>query len=438
MNSAGKTINQTTAFLKSLLTTLLILIVIPLKLSGQDHHDWSYNLSLYEVNVRQYTSSGTIGVQNRVNSLGSYYSVQDYYDVNPEYGTLDDFKALVDSIHSKGMYIIIDWVGNHSSRDNILTTTHPEWYVKDSLGNFTPPPGTNWSDVIQLDYSKQNLRDYMIEAMKFWINETNIDGFRCDAVSFMPLDFWKSAIADLKKVKPGLFMLAEDDGIQYQAAGFDMSYAWRLLAFGTGILKDIVSGKSDANMLDNYVKQENKNYPAPHYRMYFTSNHDENSWHGTVFEQFGKAAEVFAVLTLTFRSMPLIYNGQEAGLNHRLLFFDKDQITWQQHPFTEMYSKLLHLKRENKALWNGSDGGQLQRVTTTDDKSIFAFIREKGDSKVFVILNLTDKEKTVTLEGSLYKGNYRDVFIGDSVSFNENSEITLPGWGYNVYEIGSN
>jgi glycosidase len=437
--------------------------LLTINLSGQSHHDWSYNLCIYEVNVRQYTSSGTfaefethldplkdlgvgilwfmpihpIGLQNRLGSLGSYYSVKDYYDVNPEFGTLDDFKSLVDSIHAKGMYVLMDWVGNHTSWDNNLTTTHPEWYIKDGNGNFTPPIGTNWSDVIQLDYSKPELREYMINAMKFWINETGIDGFRCDAVSFMPLDFWTAAIAELKNVKPDIFMIAEDDGTQYKAVGFDMTYAWGLHGFGNGILDNIVAGTNNANVLNTYTTQENINYPTPYYRMYFTSNHDENSWYGTVFEQFGDAAEVFAVLTSTYRSMPLIYGGQEAGLNHRLQFFDKDEIIWQSHPFGEMYKKLFHLKKENKALWNGDAGGQLQRVTTTDNPSIFSFVREKENYKVFEILNLTDQEKTITLQGTLYTGNYGDVFTSDSIWFNENAEITLPAWGYKVYETGS-
>ena len=441
----------------------LVLIIIPINLSGQTHHDWSYNLCIYEVNVRQYTNSGTfaefethldrlrelgigilwfmpihpIGVQNRLGSLGSYYSVNDYYDVNPEFGTFDDFKALVDSIHAKGMYVLMDWVGNHTSWDNSLTITHPEWYVKDGNGNFIPPPGTNWTDVIQLDYSKQGLRDYIIDAMKFWINEADIDGFRCDAVSFMPLDFWTTAISELKSIKPEILMLAEDDGMQYPNAGFDMSYGWGLYGFGNGILVNIAKGTNNANFVNGYSTLENTNYPSSHYRMYFTSNHDENSWYGTVFELFGDAAEAFAVLTSTFRSMPLIYSGQEAGLNHRLLFFDKDEIIWQSHPLSEIYKSLLHLKKKNKALWNGNAGGQLQRVLTTNNPAIFAFVREKENYKVFEIFNLTNQEVTFTLQGNLYTGNYRNVFTGDSILFSENAEVTLPAWDYKVYEIGS-
>ena len=448
---------------KCILLNISVLVLVSVYSYSQSHQDWSYNRSIYEVNVRQYTHSGTfaefathldrlkdlgagilwfmpihpIGEENRLGSLGSYYSVKDYLDVNPEFGTLDEFKALVDTIHRKGMYVMMDWVGNHTAWDNPLTITHPEWYVTDSSGNFIPPPGTNWSDVIQLDHSQQGLRDYMIDAMKFWINEAEIDGFRCDAVSFMPLDFWATAINELKNVKPGILMLAENDGTQYQTVGFDMTYAWGLHGFGNGILKRIANGTSNVNELDNYIIGELNNYSDQHYRMYFTSNHDENSWFGTVFEQFGDAAEVFAVLTATFNSMPLIYSGQEAGLNKRLLFFDKDEIEWQSHPFAEMYTTLFHLKKENKSLWNGGNGGEFQRINTTDDQAVLAFVREKDNHKIFAILNLSDEDKTVTLQGILYIDEYVDVFTNDSVSFNQNDEITLPAWDYKVYERGS-
>jgi len=441
----------------------LLILLVPLILFGQSHHDWSYDRVIYEVNVRQYTPSGTfaefethlnrlqnlgvgilwfmpihpIGIVNRLGTLGSYYSVKDYYGVNSEFGTFEEFVTLVDSIHARGMYVLMDWAANHTSWDNNLTITHPEWYITDGQGNFIPPPGTNWTDVIQLDYSQQGLRDYMINAMKFWIEEAGIDGFRCDAVSFMPIDFWTEANLELKNIKPDIFMLAEDDGTEYQNAGFDMTFGWGYHGFGAGILNNLTTGTANANTLNGYVNNENLFYSQSHYRMYFTSNHDENSWHGTVFEQFGAAAEAFAVLTSTFRSMPLIYSGEEAGLDHRLLFFDKDEIIWQPHPFAEIYKRLCNLKKNNKALWNGAAGGQLQRVLTTDNPAIFAFLRIKEDCRIFEIFNLTSQQKTFTMEGTLYTGTYRDAFSNDSVHFVENTELTLPPWGYRVYEFGS-
>lgn len=341
------------------------LFILTIALS-QDHEIWSYNQNIYEVNTRQFTHSGTfaefeahldrlqdlgagilyfmpihpIGIQNRLGSLGSPYSVRDYLDVNPEFGTLEEFVALVDSIHARGMYVIMDWVANHTAWDNPLTVSHPEWYVTDGQGNFIPPPGTGWSDVIQLDYGEQGLRDYMIQTMAYWITEADIDGFRIDAVSFVPDNFWPGAIAQLKAIKPEILMLAEDDGTQYQSLGFDMTYAWGLYGFGNGVLQRMADGVDDAIDLANYLNNELNYYSDQHYRMYFTSNHDENSWYGTVFERFGAAAEAFAALTATMNSLPLIYGGQEAGLDQSLAFFDKDEIDWQAHPFENMYSTL--------------------------------------------------------------------------------------------------
>lgn len=445
---------------KSLLHPLFLIFFIPIISFSQTHESWSYNKVIYEVNVRQYTASGTfaefathldrlkdmgvgilwfmpihpIGIQNRLGSLGSYYSVRDYFGVNSEFGTLNEFKTLVDTIHAKGMYVMMDWVANHTAWDNPLTTSHPEWYIKDGNGNFVPPPGTNWTDVIQLDHSKQGLRDYMIQAMTFWINEADIDGFRWDAVSFMPSSFMSQVITALKNVKPEILMLAEGDNPQYESMGFDMTYAWGLHGFGNGVLKRIVNGTSNVTELDNYINNELNAYSNAHYRMYFTSNHDENSWHGTVFEQFGTAAETFAVLTATMNGMPLIYSGQEAGLNKRLLFFDKDQIPWQPHPFADMYSTLFHLKKENKALWNGSKGGEFQRVHTTNDQTLFAFVREKEDDKLFAIFNLTSGFNGATLLDTLYFGTYIDAFADDTITFSQGASVTLSGWEYHIYE----
>jgi len=441
----------------------LILLLHPLWLFtqpavGQTHHQWTYNQNVYEVNVRQYTSSGTfaefathldrlqemgvgilwfmpihpIGIQNRLGTLGSYYSVRDYYDVNPEFGTIEEFVDLVAEIHNRGMYVMMDWVGNHTAWDNGLTLTHPEWYVMDEDSNFVSPPGTNWTDVIQLDYSRQGLRDYMIDAMKWWVDTADIDGFRFDAVSFMPDDFWQPAFDSLKAVKPELLMLAEYDDPQLFDLGFDMSMGWGLHGFGDGILRQIYAGGSTVSDLYVYLLNELNTYPPDQYRMYFTSNHDNNSWFGTDFELFGDAAEVFAVLTLTVNSMPQVYSGQEAGLDHRLLFFDKDEIIWRPHAFAFVYSTLLNLKKENRALWNGTEGGRFERVETTADHVLFAYVRESGSDRVLVLMNLSSGYNGGTLLGDNYQGEYTDVFSGESLYLDDGAQIVLPGWGYQV------
>jgi len=427
---------------------------------AQDHRDWSHNLGIYEVNVRQYTPEGTfnefqehldrlqemgagilwfmpihpIGIQNRLGSLGSYYSVRDYLDVNPEYGTLEDFRTLVQEIHERGMHVILDWVANHTSWDNPLTVEHPEWYVHDGQGNFIPPPGTNWSDVIELDYSEQCLRDYMIDAMKFWALDMDVDGFRCDAVESVPVDFWEEAIAALRTAKAGLFLLAEADGPQWHQAGFDATYGWGLYGFGRGIFKQLADGAGNAAGLSSYSAGEKSLYTAEAYRMYFTSNHDENSWYGTTGELFGNAAGCFAVITATLGGIPLIYSGQEAGLDKRLRFFDKDTIELADHADADLYKKLLHLKKENRALWNGDRGGPLQRILSSDNSSVYAFIREKDGDRVFVVLNLSDQERDVALKGTSISGMYRNVFSGDTAVFNGGDSLTLEAWGYRIFD----
>lgn len=448
----------------SVMVLFLIIVLFNCSLKAQTHETWSRNLNIYEVNTRQYTRAGTfnafrthldrlknmgvgiiwfmpvnpIGTKNRLGSLGSPYSVKDYLTVNPEFGTLNDFKALVDSIHAKGMYVLIDWVANHTSWDNTLTTTHPEWYIKNSSGSFVPPSGTNWTDVIQLDYSKQELRNYMINAMSFWVKDVGIDGFRCDAASYLPASFWTSAITELKKIKPDIFMLAEDDGTQYQTMGFNMSYAWGMYGFGSGILKRLAAGTATAADMDSYINSELNRFSSTHYRMYFTSNHDENSWYGTDTELFGSAAQTFAVLTGVINGMQLVYGGQEAGLSKRLGFFDKDEITWKDSPYARIYSTLWNLKKENKALWNGSNGGRYQRVSNSAAQKILSFTRKKDEDKIFAVFNLGSGFNGATITDTSFYGTFVDIFKGDTVSFSRSAVISLPGWGYNVYRQISN
>jgi len=416
------------------------------------HPQWSRNLSIYEVNVRQYSAEGTfkafeshlprfkemgvgilwfmpihpIGEEKRKGTLGSYYSVKDYYGVNPEFGTLEEFSALVDRIHGMGMYVIIDWVANHTAWDNQLTVEHPDWYMRDSQGNFFPPV-PDWSDVIDLNYNSPDLRNYMIAAMRFWVEEVDVDGFRCDVAGMVPIDFWGEVRKRLEEIKP-VFMLAEAEKCGYHHEAFDMSYGWSVYH----LMNDIAKGKKTVADIDAHLDQETRRYPRDAYRMYFTSNHDENSWNGTVFERLGEGAKVFAVLAATLDGMPLVYSGQEAGLDHRLKFFEKDLIAWQDHKFTWLYRILLNLKRNNKALWNGEWGGPLVRVQTSADDAVFAFVREREEDRVFVALNLSGEVQTFRLEGTAFVGNYMDVFSGQAVPLSKKERLTLKPWQYQV------
>jgi glycosidase len=417
------------------------------------HPEWSRNLSIYEVNLRQYTPEGTfkafekhlprlkelgvgilwlmpihpIGETNRKGSLGSYYSVKDYFAVNPDYGTMEDFKSLVGKIHESGIYVILDWVANHTAWDNPLASEHPEWYTQDSSGGFLPPV-PDWSDVIDLNYDNRGLWKYMIRAMRFWVEEMDVDGFRCDVAGMVPMDFWNEARGELEKVEP-VFMLAEAEGPEFHEHAFDMTYSWDFYY----LMHDIVIGKKNASDMATYLSEETAHYPEDAYRMRFLTNHDENSWKGTVSETFGDAEEVCAVLTATVPGMPLLYSGQEAGLNKRLSFFERDPIEWKEDGHSGLYAGILNLKKKSQVMWNGESGGLMIRVPTSNDSSVFAFVREKESSKVFVIANLSDREQNITLAGGEFLGDYVDAFSGEKVSLRADVRMKLKAWGYRVF-----
>ena len=414
------------------------------------HVEWSRTASIYEVNVRQYTPEGTfkafaknlprlkkmginilwfmpinpIGKLNRKGSLGSYYSVEDYTAVNPEFGTLDDFKTVVKKAHNLGMHVILDWVANHTAWDNVWTKTHPDFYTKDKLGNFIPPV-KDWTDVIDLNYNNKELWNYMRDAMKFWIEKCDIDGFRCDVAAMVPIEFWIWLRPQLEKIKP-IFMLAEASEPELHQV-FDMTYNWQLKDLFVGCAE----GKKKPEDFYKYFAKEKKEYPTDSYRMVFTTNHDENTWHGTDKERYGDAAETFAVVTGVVPGMPLIYNGQEAGLDKRLNFFEKDSIDWKQSKMSGIYSKLLALKKTNKALWNGSEGGKFQYLSA-GNKSIFAFVREKNKNKVIALFNFSKEKQFLKLKDSVLEGTFRNLFTNQTVILNSGSEITFAPWGYEI------
>ncbi|MDX2247264.1 MAG: alpha-amylase family glycosyl hydrolase [Bacteroidia bacterium] len=414
--------------------------------------EWSRNATIYEVNLRQYTPSGTfnefathiprlkamgvdilwlmpvfeIGEKNRKGSLGSYYSVKDYLQVNPEHGTVEDLRNLVAQVHAAGMYLILDWVPNHTSWDHAWTTQHPDWYMKDDKGNFKPPVA-DWEDVIHLDYSNKEMRQAMIDAMKYWIVECDIDGYRCDVAHMIPVDFWNDCRQQLNKTRE-VFMLAEAE-IPVQHSAFEMSYAWKF----HGLLNEIAKGEKNASAIDEYYATwENDTFPEYAYRMQFITNHDENSWSGTEFERMGDGYKTFAVLALTLPGMPLLYTGQEVGLNRRLKFFEKDVIEWKEHPDAAFYTTLLKFNKENPAMWNGEYGGKMTKINNEKSEDVYTFFTEKENNKVLVMVNLSAEEQTFSCEGDAHTGSYKDVFTGESVEIKPAESYTLAPWGYRL------
>ena len=415
------------------------------------HPAWIMQGNIYEVNVRQYTPEGTfkafakhlqrlkeMGVQtiwfmpinpiskvDRKGSLGSYYAVADYTAVNPEYGTLTDLQQTVRKIHDLGMKAIIDWVPNHTGADNRWLTQHPDFFVKDSTGKAAI--AKDWDDTRQLDYDNPVLQDSMIAAMKYWVTNADVDGFRCDVAWNVPAAFWQKCIPQLKNMK-SMFMLAEGDLPYLPQSGFDAVYPWHMFK----MMGMVAKGDRPALGLDSVLHEYDSIYPAHTIEMYFTSNHDENSWNQADFGIFpGDVHAPFSVFTQTMsHSVPLIYGGQEEPVLRAIKFFDKDPMSFDKLQRAPFYKTLLLLRKRNPAL---SANASFRKVNMGDPNAIYAYVREKGKNKVLVILNLSAKTQPVSIQDKSLSGSARNVFTNANETLNYRKWDLKP-WGYFVYE----
>lgn len=418
------------------------------------HPDWTKNATIYQINTRQFTPEGTfraataqlgrlkamgidivwimpihpIGEVNRKGALGSPYAVKDYYGVNPELGSLDDFRALVAAAHDLGMYVVLDWVANHTAWDNHLVTEHPEWYLRDWKGEFCPTPWWDWDDIIDFDYKDPALREYMTDALKHWVRVADVDGFRCDVAGFVPTDFWETVREELDEIKP-VFMLAEWESKDLHAASFDMTYSWHW----NETVHRICTGSLDCSALEVYYAWNEKNWPREAMRMLFVSNHDKNAWEGTEFEQFGPGLEAAMVLSVISEGLPLVYNGQEAGYDKRLEFFERDPILWREHPYADLYRRLFSLKHDNTALWNAPWGARMVRVPNSDKTRVLSFVRRNDADKVFAVFNFSPQPVTASFRESLCHGTYTDFTSGAQVQLTEATVLEMDPWTYRVF-----
>lgn len=411
---------------------------------------WVFDNTIYEVNIRQFTEEGNfdsfenhlprlkelgvdilwlmpihpIGEVNRKGTLGSYYSVKDYYAINHEFGTKEDFKELVEKIHSLGMFVIIDWVANHTAWDHPWTKTNPEFYTLDKNGKFIPPVD-DWSDVIDLNFDNKQLWHEMIDALKYWVAEFNIDGYRCDVAGLIPIEFWIEARKELEKIKPVL-MLAEWDTPEMHLA-FDITYDWETHK----IMNKIAKGENNTLNLINHIKSDREKYSATNIRMQFTDNHDENSWNGSVSERLGDAAEVFAVLTYILPSMPLIYNGQEAGLEKRLKFFDKDLIKWKENKFANLYKTLNLIRKRYDILHSGQSSGSIEFIGNNNPDKILTILRKNENQTLIGIFNLSDSAQLVSLQDNLL--NSFNLLLTNIAGKVSEKEFIMNKWSYKLF-----
>lgn len=415
-----------------------------------------YNSVVYELNIRQATPEGTfaaaerylpelkkmgvdivwlmpihpIGVDGRKGSLGSYYSISDYEAVNPEFGDIESFDRFVAAAHDLGLKVIIDWVANHTSRDaKWWKEGHEDWYVLDEESGL-PIVQYDWTDIAKLDYANADMREAMTSAMLFWIGR-GVDGFRCDVAYEVPIDFWQQAFARIREAAPDVYLLAEGEKTFLHDSAFDTTYGWDL----HHLMNAIARGEKSAADLRAYVESDAAAYPAPAMRLMFTSNHDENSWSGSEFERMGDAAATFAALTFVLpQGQPLIYTGQEIGLDRRLEFFEKDTVDGLTDPqcgagWRELYTDLCRLRHTNAALAAGEDIAPMVYMEGAPE-DVMAFTREKDGRAVFCLFNLSAEPQTVVVTDSV-AGGYKTL-AGGEYALTADSSILLAPWQWMI------
>jgi len=423
------------------------------------HPEWSRKAVIYEVNVRQYTPEGTIvalqshlprikqlgvdmlwvmpvqpiGKKNRKGVLGSYYAVSDYRAINPEFGTKADFNAFVDAAHAQGLKVLLDWVPNHTAFDHTWITAHKDYYVTRADGtiiNARDNEGhdTDWTDVAELNYDNREMRTAMIADMRYWLDSMNIDGFRADVAGGAPIDFWVDAKRELLKSKPDMFLLAESEDPKLHAV-FDMTYGWEF----HHLLNEIAQGKKQTSALNPYFAKQDTVFGKSAYRMYFTSNHDENSWNGTEFERMGANHMPAYILSATVQnSMPMLYTGQEASLKKRLRFFEKDTIDWKGPSLASFYRSVFDLKHSQPALANGQWGGAQTVLTTSGGDRVYAFTRTQGANTVLTAVNFGDAPVKAAYQSLAQPGEYTDWFSKSKATLAAKGSVDIPAHGYRV------
>ncbi len=433
------------------------------------------NAVIYEVNIRQYSPEGTfneftkdipklkeLGVkiiwvmpvfpisetkrkatggedskfasempkEEQAKYLGSYYAVSDFKAINTEFGTIEDFRKMVKTAHENGMYVILDWVPNHTGWDHVWLKQHPEFYTKNAKGEITDPlndDGTpvGWADVADLDYSNKGLRKEMVSDMIYWIKNENIDGFRCDVAGSVPTDFWQEAVPQLRKEK-SIFMLAEAWEPELLKDNlFDMAYAWD--AHHT--INDIAKGKKSVTDWDSYIEKINKDYEANDILMNFVDNHDENSWNGNVKDRLGKAEEAMTALSYIMPGMPLIYSGNEYGLDKSLKFFEKDSFPKVKGKDWDLRAKLGSLKNNNVALNGGKNKATYTRIKSSKEEQVLVFERMKDGKKVIYLANLSSKPVEVNFP---LNGSYKNIISDEAIELNEKQNLALKPWQYYI------
>ncbi len=415
---------------------------------------------IYEVNIRQYTPEGTfkafqkhiprlqqMGVNilwlmpiypvsrvKRKGSLGSYYAVSSYTEVNPEFGNKKDLKQLIDLAHSHGMKIILDWVPNHTGWDHSWIMSYPEWYIKNPVTDtIMHPEHTDWYDVADLNFESISMRQEMLKSMLYWLNEFQVDGFRCDVAYKVPELFWQEMKRAFSNYKRPLFLLAESEDPQLLSYGhFHADYPWPYMH----LCRDIYAGLKTAYDLRSYLMQDQKKL-IHGYHMFFTSNHDENSWKGVESVLLGDAHLMFAAMSFMLNGIPMIYSGQEEPLMKQLRFFDKDTIPFAHFLKAPFYNKLCKIKKANPAFYPVKSGMQYEFIQTDQESKIFALRRIKDENEVLGFFNCSPETVSFQIQSSLVSSKYQDAFSGIHQKLSSGNSMTLKPWDFKIFTSNS-
>ena len=442
---------------KTILFALAILAFASCSQEITTHPKWAYESTIYELNTRQLTPEGTfaaaeavlptlrengidilwimpcqpIGKLTRKGTLGSYYSIIDYCQMNPEFGTREDFEHFLQTAHDLGFKVILDWVANHTAPDSEWTK-YEGWHYRVSLGYLMVQ--YDWTDISKLDYHNQDMRNEMLRCMRWWMDSIGIDGFRCDVAGEVPTDFWNWAMADIRKDHPDMFTLAEDEdkAQELTETAFDMYYGWTL----HHLMNGVAQGKNSVEDLWAYFAKADSTIRPNAIRMNFITNHDENSWNGTEFERMGNSVPLWSAFCYVVPGMPMIYTGQLSGNHHRLEFFEKDLIdTNPEYAQANLYKQLNQLRADNKALHSPEQGAPMMRIAA-DNEHIFACVRHAEgkwcDNTVIAVMNMSGEEQTVTLDLTGYEGKY-DCICGKKITLEATQTFQLKPWEYKIF-----
>lgn len=350
----------------------------------------------------------TVGV---LKSFGSFYCVKNYKSIDPSYGTMQDLKALVNTAHQKGIAVLFDWVANHTSWDNAWITTNPSWYTQNGSGQIISPAGTNWNDVADLNYNNTAMRLAMIDAMKYWITEANIDGYRCDAADYVPFDFWVQANTALNAIpNKNLILLAEGSRTDQLSAGFQMNFAWDYL----GTEKNVF-GASQASVANLFTTNINEYAVVPNgkQKLRFTTNHDE-SYQATPITVYGgkNGALAASVIAIYLQGVPLLYCGQEVGVSSTSTYNGSNTIDWTDNgDMLLAYQNLL-------SFYNSSNAARKGKLTTYGNPNIAVFKKSNASENVLVIVNSRSGSQNLVVPTEL-QGNWTNALT--------NSAVSLPG-----------